>query len=614
MFTKEIYEKTEGQPSMAQLPIPIATFDTHFRFLSYSDVWLKTHHTSNDNLIGQVLFDTLPNLPLKFKTTLINNLKSKNNNHCEQKFTRPDGTSIWYSWKLDFLGKKDGAIDGITLILNDCSHRLGYDELLNEAQEVSRTGGWQVNLVNFEVLWTDMVNVIHEEPLEYVPLNFEACFAHFIEGEHRDKMYALVEQAVENGTSWDAEIQIKTGKGNIMWVRSKGKPSFVNGKCVRLFGICQDIHERKTLEIKHLEEVERLKKATESSKVGIWEYTFNTQKAIWDDVCFDIFDLDREACEDVKECWKSRVHPLDKKKIYAKLEGYTKGEGSGILENRIIVGDGSIRHVRSIINYVNDSDHNFVKTIGIMMDVTKEKQAEEKLREFASITSEQNNSLMNFAHMVSHDLRSHATNLSLATSYFFEEKNPDEKAKLKTMLKGATNNLLKTLDKLNEVVQSNAAIKEKLTPLNLLETIQNMKQNIHVLFPQQLVNFTIDVPNSYNVMAIPAYLESIFLNLCSNSLKYAAPNRSPEIEITSITEGDITKVLYRDNGRGIDMQKHGSQIFGMHKTFHKNKDANGVGLYITKNQIEAMGGAITLESEVNVGTTFYLEFNSAQNL
>jgi PAS domain S-box-containing protein len=172
MFTKEIYEKTEGQPSMAQLPIPIATFDTHFRFLSYSDVWLKTHHTSNDNLIGQVLFDTLPNLPLKFKTTLINNLKSKNNNHYEQKFTRPDGTSIWYSWKLDFLGKKDGAIDGITLILNDCSHRLGYDELLSEAQEVSRTGGWQVNLVNFEVLWTQMVNIIHEEPLDYVPLTF----------------------------------------------------------------------------------------------------------------------------------------------------------------------------------------------------------------------------------------------------------------------------------------------------------------------------------------------------------------------------------------------------------------------------------------------------------
>lgn len=427
-------------------------------------------------------------------------------------------------------------------------------------------------------------------------------------------MYALVANAVEHGTPWDAEIQITTGKGNILWVRSKGKAAFVNGKCVRLYGICQDIDERKKQELKHSKEVERLQKATQSSKVGVWEYTFNTQKAIWDDVCFDIFDLDKDKCEDVKECWKSRVHPLDKKKIYSKLEVYTKGKGSGVLEHRIILDDGHIRHVRCIINYINDNDTNFVKTIGIMMDVTKEKQAEEKLRKFANITAEQNNSLMNFAHMVSHDLRSHTTNLSLVTSYFFEEKNPEEKEMLKMMLKGATNNLLKTLDKLNEVVQSNAAIKEKLIPANLLDTIENMKQSIRVLFPKQILDMTVHVPKNHNVMAIPAYLESIFLNLCTNSIKYAAPNRTPHIEINSILKKDTILVIFKDNGRGINMKKHGNHIFGMHKTFHKNKDANGVGLYITKNQIEAMGGTISLTSEVNLGTCFHLELQIAAKL
>lgn len=200
MFAKEIYDKTKGQPYMSQLPIPIATFDTAFRFLSYSDLWLETHHTSNDNLIGQVLFDSLPNLPVRFKTILTNTLKGLNTKQSEQKFIKPDGSSIWYSWKLDSWKKPDDTVGGVTLILNDCSARLGYDELLNEAEEVSRTGGWQVNLVNFEVLWTQMVNIIHEEPLDYAPQTFEACFAHFIEGEHRDKMYELVNKAVENGT------------------------------------------------------------------------------------------------------------------------------------------------------------------------------------------------------------------------------------------------------------------------------------------------------------------------------------------------------------------------------------------------------------------------------
>lgn len=614
MLTGTSYDRTLTEPPMAQVPIAIATFDENFRFLSYSDVWLQTHHRSNSNLVGQVMFDTLPNLPNKFKEILTNAFRNGNNNQGEQKFQNPDGSSVWYSWKLNSWKKQDGTIGGTSLILNDCTYRLGYDELLNEAQKVSRTGGWQVNLVQFEVLWTKMVNVIHEEPSDYVPLTYEACFAHFIKGEHRERMYELVSKAVEHGTPWDAEIQIKTGKGNILWVRSKGKAAFVNGKCVRLYGICQDIDERKRKELQHLKEVERLQKATASSKVGIWEYTFNTQKAIWDDVCFEIHDLDKNTCVDVKECWKSITHPQDKKKIYSKFEGYTKGKGSGTLEYRIILSNKSIRHIRCIINYINDSDSKFVKTIGIMMDVTKEKQAEEKLRKFANITAEQNNSLMNFSHMVSHDLRSHTTNLSLATSYFFQEKNPEEKAKLKTMLKGATNNLLKTLDKLNEVVQSNAAIKEKLTPLSLRDTIDNMKQNIQVLFPQKLVNFTIDVPKNHTVMAVSAYLESIFLNLCTNSIKYAVPNRKLHIEVTSTMTTDYIKVIFKDNGRGINMKKYGSQIFGMHKTFHKNKDANGVGLYITKNQIEAMGGSISLTSEVSIGTSFILEFKLASKL
>lgn len=179
------------------------------------------------------------------------------------------------------------------------------------------------------------------------------------------------------------------------------------------------------------------------------------------------------------------------------------------------------------------------------------------------------------------------------------------------MLKGATNNLLKTLDKLNEVVQSNAAIKEKLTSLSVNDTIENMKQNIRILFPDKVMRFTIDVPKNHHVMGIPAYMESIFLNLCTNSLKYASPNRTPHIEIASMIQGNYIRVIFKDNGRGINMEKHASQIFGMHKTFHRNKDANGVGLYITKNQIEAMGGTISLSSKLHAGTTFFLEFQCA---
>jgi len=80
--------------------------------------------------------------------------------------------------------------------------------------------------------------------------------------------------------------------------------------------------------------------------------------------------------------------------------------------------------------------------------------------------------------------------------------------------------------------------------------------------------------------------------------------------VSSKKEGNKVVVAFNDNGQGIDLDRHGRKIFGMYKTFHGNEDAKGIGLFITKNQIEAMNGKIEVESTVNVGTTFNLYFDA----
>jgi signal transduction histidine kinase len=104
-------------------------------------------------------------------------------------------------------------------------------------------------------------------------------------------------------------------------------------------------------------------------------------------------------------------------------------------------------------------------------------------------------------------------------------------------------------------------------------------------------------------------LESILLNFLSNSIKYASPERLPIINFNTIQKNNAIELSISDNGIGIDISKYHDRLFGMYKTFHGNKDARGIGLFITKNQIDAMGGKVEVFSEVNVGTTFKITFS-----
>jgi len=104
------------------------------------------------------------------------------------------------------------------------------------------------------------------------------------------------------------------------------------------------------------------------------------------------------------------------------------------------------------------------------------------------------------------------------------------------------------------------------------------------------------------------YLHSIFLNLITNAIKYRKPELNPIIEISSALKDNTLTISFCDNGLGIDLETNDKKIFGLYKRFNSNVAGKGMGLFITKTQVELLGGKIFVESEVGVGTIFRLEF------
>jgi signal transduction histidine kinase len=169
-------------------------------------------------------------------------------------------------------------------------------------------------------------------------------------------------------------------------------------------------------------------------------------------------------------------------------------------------------------------------------------------------------------------------------------------------------NLRETLNDLLDLLRVNKEHGRERTPVRFEDVLTKVKEDLMGEILNSNAWIVADFGACPTVNYYKPYLESIILNLLSNALKYRYPGRDPEVRFqTDLVKGKPV-LRVRDNGRGIDLAQHGKEIFGLRRVFHGNSDAHGVGLFLIKTQVEGLGGKISVESVVDQGTTFIIEF------
>jgi PAS domain S-box-containing protein len=332
-----------------------------------------------------------------------------------------------------------------------------------------------------------------------------------------------------------------------------------------------------------------------------YEFTFVNQKAE------EISGYSVEEWLHDGAFWAKTIHPDDKDNAMAFCSAQSKLQKQYSFEYRMIAKDGSVLWIRDIVNVIHENGQP-KRLRGIMIDITKSKEAENDLNKSFALVTEQNKRLHNFSYIVSHNLRSHTSNIQSITNLIDLADSEEERDELLGMLKKVSASLNDTIQHLSDLlnIQSNvASVKEN---LNLSHYIKNTLNILSEQITTQDITVINNIAEDINVNYNPAYLESILLNLLSNAIRYRSTSRKPFISIDWATENEIGVLKIGDNGIGIDMNKNGDKLFGMYKTFHGNSDARGIGLFITRNQVEAMGGSISVESELGSGTTFKIYF------
>ncbi len=249
-------------------------------------------------------------------------------------------------------------------------------------------------------------------------------------------------------------------------------------------------------------------------------------------------------------------------------------------------------------------------TMASFVDITDRKN-DEKIRE--KITMElvhRNKDLEQFMYIVSHNLRAPVANI-MGIADLLQSNCPinDESAELLSDLTTSVNRLDDVIIDLSYILQVKREVSEKKEIVSFSNTVENIKSSIADLIKNEKVDVLYDFSAIDEMFTLKSYLYSAFFNLISNSIKYRRPDIKPIIEITSAVSGNKIILTFKDNGLGIDLEKKRDLVFGLYKRFHTHAEGKGMGLYMTKTQIEIMGGSISIASEVNKGTEFRIEFD-----
>jgi PAS domain S-box-containing protein len=423
------------------------------------------------------------------------------------------------------------------------------------------------------------------------------------------KLYSFIEQKTEN---WQDEYRFKCFDNSYKYVLDRG---FLlkdeSGKAIRMIGAIQDVTKQKEEELR-LKLLETVIVQTKDAII-ITEANFNNKKlpkTVYINPAFSVMtgytkdDIIGKS-PDLLRGPKTDIVAI--KKIIATIQN----KKESLIETITSKKNKEEFWLRFSMIPIYNSEKELSHWVSIQRDVSEEKQQEKEKEHLIRELTQNNKDLKHFSYITSHNLRAPLSNLTGLLNLI--EDIPIEDIELKEILQGfnkSTHLLNETINDLSKVmiIKDNTSIQKEAVLIQ--EVLDNVLSQLtfQIEIHKPILKITLEEVSI--LMINKSYLESILLNLLTNSLKYKSDNKILKITITTNQVGNYANLIFKDNGIGIDLERNHDKVFGLYQRFHNYPDSKGLGLYLVKSQVEAMGGSINIKSEVNKGTTFNLKFKN----
>ncbi|NCQ12114.1 MAG: hypothetical protein COW66_00630 [Flavobacteriaceae bacterium CG18_big_fil_WC_8_21_14_2_50_34_36] len=533
-----------------------------------------------------------------------------------------DGSLFWVDTTIVPILDNDGKPFQFISIRRDITRRKHAEESLKKSEEEFRTLAESMP----QIVWVttaDGKNIyFNHQWVEYTGLSLEESYGDgwLISFHEEDKPLAWKawNNAVTTLAEYTVECRLQKYDGSYHWWLIRGVPKMnEKGEILKWYGTCTDIEK-----IKQAENQIRNSEVFNRSVVN----SLSAHLAVVND---------KGDIVSINEAWKRFA--LENCETSMKRTGVGSNYFE-VCEKAFINGDEIAgRVLQGMKNVLNKKIEDFYleypchspseqRWFGLRIakfegdeplillahtNLTDRILAERERQKITDDLIHRNRDLEQFTYIVSHNLRAPVANIKGLSDILGDETlSIAEAGSVVKDLLSSVSKLDSVILDLNDILQLKIDVDRAKERVVFEELVKGVKESIHSLVVSEKVTIETRFDEVPEMFTLKSYLYSIFYNLISNSIKYKRSDAQLLIEIKSFRKKETIELVFKDNGKGIDLNKSRDQVFGLYKRFHRDIEGKGMGLFMVKTQVEALGGTISIESEVNKGTTFKILFTN----
>lgn len=603
-----------------------------------------------EDVIGKNTFENVHPEDLELVHRFVENLSKEPNKveTIELRYKCKNGIYKWIEFTCSNL-LNDPEINGLLGNYHDITESklarealLKSEEHLKETAYTAKVGGWEYDLVNNILSWSEETFRIHEIEGDQVPDVLTAI--KYYHPEDQKMVSDLVNCAIQNGEEYDFEARVITAKNNLKWIRSIGTVDLVQGKVVRLKGMIQDITDRKKVE-QALKESENLYKSLFQNlnvPLSLYEiinddngepcdYRFlavnsNYEKTVGLKGPELVGKTLLEVFPGTESSWLDVIKDVCKTGIPITVENYAKEVDLYVELTVYLPQDGQMAFICPDITARKKAELKLVDNQALLKKQNEEflvinEELKERNNEYALLNeeltaakekAEESDRLKTeFINNMSHEIRTPMNGIMGFSDLLDSPDLSFEKRKYYTrIVQNSSKQLLRIIDDILEIstletkqvkVESMVfCLNDLLLDLFSIFNLRAQEKKLPFYLKKGLTDY------ESTIVSDKTKLSKILSNLIENALKYT---NTGFIELGYSVKNNNIEIYLKDTGIGIS-KKNQNRIFERfsqeERDFSANKGGLGLGLSIAKENAELIGGTVTLESEKGKGSTFFV--------